>query len=109
MSADGPGAIVPADHFPAPYEIVDTQTLHLSAADRERLERTTGLASTRTAADLLAAVERLAKIQIGSIAIEFTPGQLEELARRATKRGHTIRQELELAVDRVKGEIFHTA
>lgn len=72
----------------------------------DRLERTTGIGSTRTPEDLVKAVERLAAIHIGTIQIDFTPGQLEEIAHRAKKRGWTIEQSLRAVVDRIKEEIF---
>lgn len=89
------------------YEIVPEGDLALPMAVRQRIEKTTGIGSTNSPAALAGAIERLASIQIGTIAIEFTPGQLEEIRHRASKRGHTVEQELRAAVDRVKGEIFH--
>jgi hypothetical protein len=88
------------------YEPVQ-DALTLSPDQKQRLEATLGFGATRTAPDLVTAVERLASISIGTIRVEFTPGQLEEIAHRAKKRGHTVQQELEAAVDRIKGEIFH--
>lgn len=88
------------------YHVIEAGDCVLPAAACDRLEQTTGVGSTRTAADLCAAVERLAKIQIGPIQIDFTPGQLEEIAHRATKRGHTVKQELQAVVDRIREEIF---
>jgi hypothetical protein len=70
------------------------------------LEQTLGLGATRTPADLVKAVERLAAIHVGTIQIDFTPGQLDEIAHRATKRGHTIQQELQAVVDRIREELF---
>ena len=71
-----------------------------------RLEQTTGIGSTRTPEDLVQAVERLAKIAIGTIQIDFTPGQLDEIAYRAKKRGWTVEQSLRAVVDRIKEELF---
>lgn len=88
------------------YEIVDPRLLALSGPDRDRLEATTGVGSTRTAADLITAVERLASISVGTIHVEFTPGQLEEIAHRAKKRGRSIGQELRAVVDRIKEDLF---
>ena len=78
----------------------------LPATTCDRLEATTGLGSTRTPEDLVSAVERLACIHVGTIKIDFTPGQLEEIHQRATKRGRTIKQELQAVVDRIREEIF---
>lgn len=98
--------ILSAKAFPAPYEIVQEGGLTLSAVDREGLEAIAGVGSTRTGPDLVRAVHRLARIRIGGVEIAFTPGQLEELAHRATKRGHTLQQEIEAVVDRIRDELF---
>ena len=88
------------------YSIVDGNERLLSAALRTRLEQTLGLGSTRTPEDLIEAVERLAAISIGTIHIDFTPGQLEEIKYRSTKRGRSVEQELQAVVDRIREEIF---
>lgn len=87
------------------YEIVE-EGLLLPRALCVQIEQTTGIGTTQSAAKLVPAIERLARISIGTIKIEFTPGQLEEIKRRATKRGITVKQELQRCVDRVKDEIF---
>jgi hypothetical protein len=87
------------------YEI-EERVCALSSETCLRLEQTTGIGSTRTPHDLVLAVERLAKISIGTIQIDFTPGQLEEITHRATKRGRTVQQELQAVVDRIREEIF---
>lgn len=89
------------------YEILYEGTLAVPPAVVKRIEATTGLGTGRDPYGLVEAIERLASISIGTIHVEFTPGQLAEIAHRAGKRGHTVQQELEAAVDRIKGEIFH--
>jgi hypothetical protein len=89
------------------YEIVVEGQLLVPADIRHRIEATTGIGSTLTAADLVTAIERLAPIDIGTVHVEFTPGQLAEIAHRATKRGRTVEAELHAVVDRIKDEIFH--
>ncbi len=93
--------------FPGPYEIVAEGTLILSVRDREAIEAVTGLGSTRTALDLLAGVQRLARIKMGDVTIPFTPGQLEEIAYRAQKRGISVQRAMQEVVDRIKDELFH--
>jgi len=104
-----PIAVIPTAQFPGPFEIVEDGTLVLSQRDREAIEATTGIGTTRSAADLLAGVRRLARIQIGEVVIPFTPGQIEELAHRAEKRGQTLRQAMQAVVDRIQDEIFWKA
>jgi len=88
------------------YQIVDDATRLLSAAVCTRLEDTLGVGATRTPEDLVAAVERLARIEIGGIHIDFTPGQLDEIKYRAIKRGQTVEQALQAVIDRIREEIF---
>jgi hypothetical protein len=89
------------------YEIVQEGELVVPVEIRRRIEATTGIGSTLTPADLVAAIERLASIAIGAVKVEFSPGQLEEIAHRAAKRGRSVEAELNAAVDRIKDEIFH--
>lgn len=88
------------------YSLVDAGERLLTTAVCTRLEQTLGLGATTNIDNLIAAVERLAKISIGTIAIDFTPGQLEEITYRAIKRGRTVEQELQAVVDRIREEIF---
>lgn len=90
----------------ARYQKIEPGSLRLPAAACEQIERTTGLGSTRSSEDLVAAVERLAAIEIGSVRIDFTPGQLEELRLRALKRGRSVQLEIKAVVDRIREEIF---
>jgi hypothetical protein len=97
---------VPAKLFAERYELVTPTALSLSAAQCQRIERTTGIGTTTAPDALAAAIERLASITVGEVKIEFTPGQLDELAYRATKRGRPIAAEIQAVVDRVRDEIF---
>lgn len=83
--------------------------LTLTAAECNQIEEVTGIGTTRSAADLLKAIERLATIAVGDIRIPFTPGQLAELSHRAMKRGHTVEQEMKQAVARIEDELFYRA
>lgn len=88
------------------YSTMDPGERLLTTASCTRLEQTLGLGATANTDNLVAAVERLARISIGEIHIDFTPGQLEEISYRATKRGRTVKQELQAVVDRIREEIF---
>lgn len=92
--------------FADSYEAVDEGGLRLSPVQCRALEDRLGPGSTAAAAALQSAVERLAHLSIGGVEVPFTPGQLEELRFRATKRGRTLEQELQAVVDRVKDELF---
>lgn len=99
-------AVITDAAFPGPYEIVLEGTLVLGPYDRDKLEELTGLGTTRSAADLVAAINRLARIRIGDVQVQFTPGQLEELKTRADKRNQTVLQAMQAVVDRIKDELF---
>ena len=88
------------------YQVIELGALTLTNACCTRLETTLGIGATQTVDRLVLAVERLAKIDIGEVKIDFTPGQLEEIAARAKKRGQTVKQSLMAVIDRIKDELF---
>jgi hypothetical protein len=99
-------AVLADKDFPGPYEIVGEGTLTLTKQDQELLEATAGIGAAQSARSLIAAVQRLARIRIGDVTIPFTPGQLEEIAHRATKRGIPVARAVQEIIDRIKDELF---
>ena len=89
------------------YEVIEPG-LALPKNTVEWLEAKLGLGSTTNPAALCAAVQRLADISIGTIAITFTPSQLEEIKARAEKRGLSVEAELQRVVERLAGDAFWT-
>lgn len=81
--------------------IVDTKR-------RGALEEILGGGSLMNAEDLVVKVKRLAKIEIGGIAVQFTPGQLEELKNRAARNRLSV-QELTQRTVRGLSENFFNA
>lgn len=61
----------------------------------ESLEHRFGHGQISSAADLVAKIEKLARIEFGSHEITLTPAELEELTWRAHKQGKTIGQLVE--------------
>lgn len=55
-----------------------------------RVEHALGDLPLQSAEELVARVQRLAKIQFGEHELELTPGQMEEIAWRASKQGKTV-------------------
>jgi hypothetical protein len=88
------------------YQIIESGSVSISAATCVLLENTLGIGATQSTERLLAAVERLATIKIGEIRIDFTPGQLEEIALRAKKRNQTVQQAMQAVIDRIREELF---
>lgn len=99
-------AVVPPSHFIAQYEPADEVALRLSPDECRAIEAVVGLGACKDAGSLLAGTNRLARIGIGGIDLTFTPGQMEELKHRAEKNGHTVKQEMQRVVDRIKDDIF---
>lgn len=92
--------------FREEYEFV-IDGLLVPQATCQQIEAITGIGTTKTPDELYNAVDRLARVSIGHVKIDFTPGQLEEIKHRARKRGLTVEQELSRIVDRIKDEIFY--
>jgi len=99
--------VLPPKTFADRYEVIASGVLTLSAADCARIEEIAGVGCTRSAADLVKAIERLCTIRIGDIRIPFTPGQVEELRHRARKRGRTLEAEMKAVVARIEDELFY--
>lgn len=78
-------------------------TLHGPA--RERLEALLGYGQLASPEDLVAKVERWAGITIGGIRLDFSPGQLEEIAYRADRLGISAEEEVRRVVVRME-ELF---
>lgn len=93
-------------HFERTPAPVSAPGLSLTAIECAQLEDRVGFGATKTAATLLAAVDRLGSIRIGDVRLSFTPGQLRELQHRAEKRGHTIEEEVRAVVERIQDDLF---
>jgi len=59
---------------------------------RAELERVLGIGVMQSPEDLVRAVDRLARLEIGGILVDFTPGQWEELKRKAAVQSQTVEQ-----------------
>jgi hypothetical protein len=99
--------VLSPERYLAEYEVIEPLGLALTASDCNQLDEVLGLASTKDAATLLRAVDRLGAIRIGDIRLAFTPGQLMELAHRAEKRGRTVEAEMAAVVARIEDELFY--
>lgn len=101
--------VIGKDAITARYTVVAQGDLTIPAGICATIEDTTGIGTTRSPEALLGGIQRLAAIEIGTVKVAFTPGQLEEIALRARKRGQTVQQSLEAVVDRIKHELFWRA
>lgn len=99
--------VVPADKLPKVYEVKAEGALLLGGPSRRTLDEILGIGATQTEEALVAAVQRLASLTIGEQHIDFTPGQWEELARRAARNGRSVADEVSKVVARIEDELFH--
>ena len=88
------------------YEPTEKEGLILRGPERSRLERALGTGSTQTPEMLTTAVERLARLRVGDIQVDFTPGQWEEIAHRASKMGLPPAEVLKRLVDRFMQDVW---
>ncbi len=89
-------------------QAIDPRARYLILIDNTltRLEQALGHMPLLHAEDLIAKVNRLAKIRFGQHALELTAGQMEEIAWRASKQGKTVEFMLKAAWDRFCEEFF---
>jgi hypothetical protein len=85
----------------------DGRYVVVSGLDLEGLETILSGGSVLNALDLLRKVERLAGITFNNIRFEFTPGQLEEIQRRAERLGLTAEELCRRTVRKME-ELFFT-
>ena len=88
------------------YESADRRTLALDDSARTEIERVLGLGSTTTDRHLVTAISRLARLSIGGVLVDFTPGQWETLAHRAEKRGISVERLVKQIVDGITQQIW---
>ena len=72
---------------------------------REALEKRLGGGALQSDVDLVEKVSRLARLKIGEIAVDFSPGQWEELQRRCERLGLDVEQEAQRIVTKIS-ELF---
>src|SRR5207247_1994401 len=72
------------------YEPAEPSGLVLRDDFRFQAEKALGIGATETPEMLVAAINRLARLKVGDVQIDFTPGQWEHLAHRAGKMGISV-------------------
>lgn len=75
--------------------------------DLEAIERILGGGSVLNGDDLYTKIQRLAGISFQHVRLEFTPGQLEEVQRRAERQGLTVEQLVARMVPRIHEQFFN--
>lgn len=78
----------------------------VGAANRQRLEKVLSGGSLFDGNDLTMKVEALAKLEIGEVRLEFTPGQLKQLANVARRNGKTVEEVTRETVKQLEWQFF---
>jgi hypothetical protein len=81
--------------------------LVLAGDDLQALEDLLAGGTLTNSQDLRAKVERLAGISFQHIRLLFTPGQLEEMQRRAERQGMTVETLVSRTVPRIHEQFFN--
>lgn len=87
------------------YEIIE-EGLFLPEIHRQELERVLGIGVMRSPADLIRAVDRIARLEIGGILVDFTPGQWEELRRKAEVQSLSVEEYLQRQVKKFTQDLW---
>lgn len=87
------------------YEIIE-EGIFLHEKYRSELERVLGVGAAKDGASLTAAVDRLARCEIGGILVDFTPGQWEELRRKAEVQSQSVEEYLGRLVKKFTADIW---
>ena len=99
-------AIVSEQEFRQHYAPADRPKLQITPEDQSTLAKLLGFGSTNSSLELTRAVEKLARLRIGDVEVNFSPGQWEEIARRAEKRGQPIAKYMIGVVDKVLQDLW---
>jgi hypothetical protein len=87
------------------YEIVE-EGVFLPAAYANDLERVLGVGAARSPVELVRAVDRLARLEIGGVLVDFSPGQWEELRKKAAVQSQTLEEYLSRLVKKFTQDIW---
>lgn len=87
------------------YEIVQ-EGLFLPDHVRAEVERVLGVGAMKSPKDLVHAAERLAKLEIGQLRVDFSPGQWEELSRKAVVQSQSVEEYLARLVKKFTADIW---
>lgn len=85
---------------------ITQRQLVLTGLVLEQVERTLGGGSLLSPEDLLTRTRALASISIGDIRLNFSPGQLAEIAHRAEKQGKSPQVIVEEIVKQMEENFF---
>lgn len=87
------------------YEVVE-EGLFLPATHRAEVERVLGTGAMRTAEDLVRGIDSLARLEVGGILVDFTPGQWAELKHKAAVQNQTLEEYMTRLVRRFTQDLW---
>lgn len=82
------------------------RTLIIPAVERRQLEEILHGGHLQSADDLVKKVDKLARLEIGEVRLDFTPGQLSELRRYASRNRKTFEQVMQETVTAIGTQFF---
>lgn len=98
--------VCPEANLRKKYEVqVPGQTV-LSPAVCRQLDDLLGIGAAESGERLVALVQRLAQLKLGTLTVTLTAPQAEEVARRASRNGLSPEQGLQKVFDRLQEELF---
>lgn len=109
--SDGDRVIYVCDSetFEQVFEPTGEARLEIRSEDRKSLADCLGFGSTESSQTLALSVQRLARLTIGDIPVQFTVSQWQEIARRAEKRRMTPMAYMQQLVERLTQDLWTSA
>lgn len=98
--------VVPDADLRKKYEVQEPGQLVIAPSIRRQLDDLLGIGAAESGERLLALVTRLAQLRLGTLTVQLSPAQAEEVARRAQHHGLTPEQGLQQVLFRLQDELF---
>lgn len=86
--------------------VAEASGIHLSEESLVRLGKVLRLGATHSEAELVQSVESLASVAIGEVKVQWSPGQIAELKRRADRRNLPYATYVRRIVDHILQEFW---
>jgi hypothetical protein len=87
------------------YDVIE-EGIFVSTKFTADLERVLGVGAARSPVELVRAVDRLARLEIGGILVDFTPGQWDELRKKAAVQNQSVEDYLNRLVKKFTQDIW---
>jgi len=98
--------VISADLLTEFYEDVKSDAFALTPDQITRCAKVLRFGATKSAEEFTQAVESMAKVAIGGVKVEWTPGQIDQLKHRASKRGVSVQAYIQSLVEKFMQDIW---